>query len=140
MAGARRVSLSFASRGLGVPATEVAAARVGDDRYRVSGIYTATVGEWQVGVRSTSATAATRTAAFVLPVTAKPGKPEKAPEPVITASTWAYGIGEVLLVIGALLTASVVSRRLARGRLARRPPVDGHGRVAVVNSVANPGS
>jgi putative copper export protein/methionine-rich copper-binding protein CopC len=125
------VTVAFASPKLGVPATAVAATSLGGDRYRVSGLYTPMAGAWQVQVAAARQPPAT----FALDVTTEPAEAEKAPAPTIQGSTWAWGIGELLVVLIALGGAGVASSRLTRRRthqLAREAlePAEGGDRVA----------
>ena len=109
------VTVDFSSPKLGVPETAVLATSLGGDRYRVSGLYTSMAGAWQVRVATPQRPAAT----FGLDVTAEPAEAEKAPAPEIKGSTWAWGIGELLVVLVALAGAGVASSRLTRIRTHR---------------------
>jgi putative copper export protein/methionine-rich copper-binding protein CopC len=105
-----RVTVAFSSAKLGAPETKVLATSLGDDHYRVTGLYTAIAGPWQARVATRSGPAAT----FGLGVTATAAEPGKAPPPVVAASTWAWGLGELLAVVLVLGGASLMSRRLGR--------------------------
>lgn len=109
-----RVTVAFSSAKLGVPETKVLATALGDDHYRVTGLYTAIAGTWQARVATRHGPAAT----FDLGVTATPPEPQRAPPPVVASSTWAWGLGELLAVVLVLGGASQTSRRLARRRIA----------------------
>jgi putative copper export protein len=114
-----RVSLSFASAELGVPAQRATAVATGDGTYRVSGFYTPVVGHWQVAVRLDDAAPVT----FDLPIAAKPpAKLPKAPAPPVRWTTWLAGAGWVVLVGGALATSFRVSRRLVAYATRSGPP------------------
>jgi putative copper export protein/methionine-rich copper-binding protein CopC len=112
---AHEVSMSFASRDLGVPAQQVAMRRMGAGVFEVSGLYTPQVGAWQVGV-AVDERPPTR---FTLPVTSKIAKLKKAPPPAVRWTTWVYGSAETLAVIVAMLIALRMSGRLARSRTIR---------------------
>jgi putative copper export protein/methionine-rich copper-binding protein CopC len=107
-----RVTVAFSSAQLGVPETTALATSLGDDHYRVTGLYTAMAGTWQARVATQHGPAAT----FDLGVTAAPAEPQKAPPPEVAGSTWAWGLGELLAVVLVLGGASSLSRRLARRR------------------------
>jgi putative copper export protein/methionine-rich copper-binding protein CopC len=109
-----RVTVAFSSPQLGVPETEVLATSLGGDHYRVTGLYTAMAGAWQARVVTKRAPPAT----FGLDVTATPPEPENAPPAVVSGSTWAWGLGELLAVVLLLGGAGYSSRRLARRRIA----------------------
>jgi putative copper export protein/methionine-rich copper-binding protein CopC len=109
-----RVTVAFSSAQLGVPETEVLATSLGGDRYRVTGLYTAMAGAWQARVVTKREPPAT----FGLDVTATPPEPENAPPAVVSGSTWAWGLGELLAVVLLLGGAGYSSRRLARRRIA----------------------
>ena len=108
-----RVTVAFASAELGVPETDVLATSLGGDRYRVTGLYTAMAGAWQVRVVTKREPPAT----FGLDVTATPPEPENAPPAAVSGSTWAWGLGELLAVVLLLGGAGYSSRRLARRRV-----------------------
>jgi putative copper export protein/methionine-rich copper-binding protein CopC len=103
-----RVSVAFSSAQLGVPETDVLATSLGGDHYRVTGLYTAIAGPWQARVSTARGPAAT----FDLGVTATVPPPEKAPPPTVASSTWAWGLGELLVVALVLGGARFTSRRL----------------------------
>ena len=67
-----------------------------------------------------------------LNVTGKKATLPKAPARKVQSSTWAWGIADVIAVVGVLFTANRISRRLAKGRLARvdvgTPPLPEAGR------------
>jgi hypothetical protein len=107
------VILTFAAAGLAP--RQVEATRIGDGHYRATGRFTPQVGSWRVSVSSGGVL---RLTSFTLPVVAKAPTPGKAPEPVIQASTWMWGIGEVIVVVSLLLGAAAVSRRRSRRRRA----------------------
>jgi putative copper export protein/methionine-rich copper-binding protein CopC len=109
-----RVTVAFSSRRLGVPETEVVATSLGGDHYRVTGLYTAMEGPWRARVATRSGPPAT----FDLGVVTTPAEPENAPPAVVTSSTWAWGLGELLAVLLVLGGAGYSSRRLARRRVA----------------------
>jgi putative copper export protein/methionine-rich copper-binding protein CopC len=109
-----RVTVAFGSRKLGVPETEVLATSLGGDHYRVTGLYTPIAGAWQARV----ATKSGPPASFDLDVTATPPEPENAPPAVVSSSTWAWGLGELLAVVLLLGGAGYSSRRLTRRRAA----------------------
>ena len=110
---AQRVSVTFSSTDLAVPAQTVAAVRTAPGTYRVSGYYTAQIGTWQAAVAVDGTPATT----FTLPVTATPAKLGKAPTPQVRWTTWAFGIGETLAVIAGMIGAFLVSGRIARHRV-----------------------
>jgi putative copper export protein/methionine-rich copper-binding protein CopC len=109
-----RVTVAFSSAKLGVPETRVLATSLGDDHYRVTGLYTAIAGTWRARVATQRGPAAT----FDLGVTATPAEPQKAPPPMVASSTWAWGLGELLAVVLVLGGARSMSRRLTRRRIA----------------------
>jgi copper transport protein len=109
-----RVTVAFSSPKLGVPETEVLATSLGGDHYRVTGLYTAMAGPWRARVATSSGPPAT----FDLGVVTTPPEPENAPTPVVTGSTWAWGLGELLAVVLLLAGAGYSSRRLTRRRTA----------------------
>lgn len=109
------VTVGFSSPKLGVPETDVLATALGGDRYRVSGLYTPIAGAWQVRVVAQGRPPASF-ALDVTPTAADPGKP---PPPPVASSTWAWGTGEVLAVLIALLGARLLSRRATRRRETR---------------------
>jgi hypothetical protein len=109
-----RVTVAFSSPRLGVPETEVLATSLGGDHYRVTGLYTAMAGAWQARVVTKREPPVT----FGLDVTAAPPEPENAPPAVVSGSTRAWGLGELLAVVLLLGGAGYSSRRLARRRIA----------------------
>jgi putative copper export protein len=109
--GAKSVVLAFSSTKLGVPATTVPAVRTGDGSFRASGPYASMVGDWHVDVKADA-----RTAGFDLPIAAEDPEPVKAPQPEIQGSTWAWGTGEVLLVLAGLFGAGRASQLITRRR------------------------
>jgi hypothetical protein len=109
-----RVTVAFSSAKLGVPETTVLATSLGDDHYRVTGLYTAIAGTWRARVATQRGPAAT----FDLAVTATPAEPQKAPPPMVASSTWAWGLGELLAVVLVLGGARTMSLRLTRRRIA----------------------
>jgi putative copper export protein/methionine-rich copper-binding protein CopC len=117
-----RVAVAFSAPRLGVPPTEVPATALGDDHYRVSGLYTPMVGDWQARVLlDGGATAAT----FPLAVTATYVEPESPPPPPVRGSTWAWGIAETLAVLLALVGAGFASTWITRWRRRRRSVATG---------------
>jgi putative copper export protein/methionine-rich copper-binding protein CopC len=109
-----RVTVAFSSAKLGVPETMALATSLGDDHYRVTGLYTAMAGTWQARVATERGPAAS----FDLGVTATPAEPQKAPPPAVASSTWAWGLGELLAVVLVLGGTGYVSRWQARRRSA----------------------
>jgi putative copper export protein/methionine-rich copper-binding protein CopC len=109
-----RVTIAFSSPSLGVPENEVLATSLGGDHYRVTGLYTAMAGPWRARVATSSGPPAT----FDLGVVTTPPEPENAPTPMVTGSTWAWGLGELLAVVLLLVGAGYGSRRLTRRRTA----------------------
>ena len=109
--GAKRVELAFSAAKLGVPENDVVATEVAPGRFRATGAYASMIGDWTVRVRAGS-----NTAAFTLPVAAEDPEPARAPQPEVRASTWGWGIAEVLVVLAALLAARRVSRLLTARR------------------------
>jgi putative copper export protein/methionine-rich copper-binding protein CopC len=109
-----RVTVAFSSAQLGVPETEVLATSLGGGHYRVTGLYTAMAGAWQARV----VTKREPPASFGLDVTATSPEPENAPPAVVSGSTWAWGLGELLAIVFLLGGAGYSSRRLARRRIA----------------------
>jgi putative copper export protein/methionine-rich copper-binding protein CopC len=109
-----RVTVAFSSAKLGVPETTVLATSLGDDHYRVTGLYTAIAGTWRARVATQRGPAAT----FDLGVSATPAEPQRAPPPMVAGSTWAWGLGELLAVVLVLGGARTMSRRLTRRRIA----------------------
>jgi putative copper export protein/methionine-rich copper-binding protein CopC len=114
--GAEGVAVAFSSPKLGVPATEVPATSLGGDHYRVSGLYTAMVGDWRARVLVDGRSAAS----FPLAVTATYVEPESPPPPAVKGSTWAWGVAEVIAVIAALIGAGFASTLITRLRRRRR--------------------
>jgi putative copper export protein/methionine-rich copper-binding protein CopC len=104
--GSRRVEVTFASSADRIPPTTVTAVQTAEDHYRVTGLYTPLTGDWQATVRVAGRPAVT----LALPVGAAPAPPAKALPPSITASTWIWGIGWVLVVLLALFGAGLASR------------------------------
>ena len=118
---AQRVSVTFASTELAVPAQTVAAVRTSPGTYRVSGYHTAQIGIWQAVVTADGLPPTT----FTLPISDAPAKLGKAPTPQVRWTTWAFGIGETLAVIAGMVGAFMVSGRIARRRVrAASPAVD----------------
>ncbi|HEY1538671.1 MAG TPA: CopD family protein [Solirubrobacteraceae bacterium] len=111
-----RVTVAFSSPKLRVPETDVPATSLGGDRYRVTGMYTSIAGVWQARV----AAAGRPPASFALDVTAAPADLGKPPPPPVVSSTLAWGTGEVLAVLIALLGARLLSRRKTRRRALER--------------------
>jgi putative copper export protein/methionine-rich copper-binding protein CopC len=109
-----RVTVGFSSRQLGVPSTDVLATAVGAGQYRVTGLQTPMVGDWQVVVAG-----GRRPVRFDLTVSATAVDPGKPATPPIRASTWEWGAGEVLAVLVALGGAALTTRRLTRRRQRR---------------------
>jgi hypothetical protein len=107
-----RVTVAFSSPKLGVPATEALATSLGGDHYRVTGLYTPMAGPWQARVATQRGPPAT----FDLAVVTAPPEPENAPPAVVTGSTWAWGLGELLAVLLLLGGAGYVSRLRTRRR------------------------
>jgi putative copper export protein/methionine-rich copper-binding protein CopC len=106
------VTIAFSSPQLGMPSTSVLATSLGGDRYRATGLYTPGAGVWEAKIT-------TRHASFApidLGVTATPAEAAKAPTPMVSGSTWAWGLGELLAVVLALGGARAVSKRLTRRR------------------------
>jgi putative copper export protein/methionine-rich copper-binding protein CopC len=108
---AKSVSVTFASPALAVPATTVAARRIGPSTYRVRGFYTPQVGDWQVAVTADGTT----TGVFPLAVSTEPEPPKLDAKPIST-STWVYGSLETVGVVLAMVGGFVVSGRVARRR------------------------
>ena len=106
------VAVRFASPQPGVPETRVLATPRGGDDYRVAGIYTPTVGRWRVAV----ATGGGAVATFGLGVSATQPELPKPDPPIVRASTWAWGLGELAAVILVLTGAQLMSRRRSRRR------------------------
>jgi putative copper export protein/methionine-rich copper-binding protein CopC len=111
---ADRVTIAFSSPKLGVPETEVLATSLGGDHYRVTGLYTSMAGPWRARVATRSGPPAT----FDLGVVTTAPEPENGPPPVVTGSTWAWGLGELVAVVLLLTGAAYSSRRLTRRRTA----------------------
>jgi hypothetical protein len=111
------VSMQFASPTLGVPAQDVPASQTGPGQFGVSGMYTPIVGSWQLRVIPSTHTEAGTSAIFVLPVRAS-GKLPKSSPPKIRWTTWAWGVGEALLVGLALAASTALSRLLSARRAA----------------------
>jgi putative copper export protein/methionine-rich copper-binding protein CopC len=109
----QQVSLAFASSQLGVAPQRVTATEIGDGTYRVSGLYTPVVGDWQVSVQLDDAAPA----AFVVPITAVAPDSPKAPAPDVRWTTWLAGIGETVLVVLVMLGSFRISRRLTAARI-----------------------
>jgi putative copper export protein/methionine-rich copper-binding protein CopC len=109
------VAVSFSSRRLGVPPTEVPATSLGGDHFRVSGLYTPMVGDWRAQVLLEGAPAAS----FSLPVTAEYVEPESPPPPPVRGSTWAWGIAETIATILALVGAGFAAAWITRWRRRR---------------------
>ena len=107
-----RVTVAFSSPKRGVPETEALATSLGGDHYRVTGLYTPIAGTWQARVATESGPPAT----FDLGVVTTPPEPENAPPAVVTGSTWAWGLGELLAVLLLLGGAGYVSRLRTRRR------------------------
>jgi putative copper export protein/methionine-rich copper-binding protein CopC len=112
------VAVSFSSRRLGVPPTEVPATSLGGDHFRVSGLYTPMVGDWRAQVLLEG----TPTASFSLPVTAEYVEPESPPPPPVRGSTWAWGIAETIATLLALLGAGYAATWITKWRRRRRSP------------------
>jgi hypothetical protein len=94
------------------------ATAVGAGRFRVTGLYASMAGDWRVRVDAGGAPAV-----FTLPITTTPPEPGKAPQPPIKGSTWAWGFGELAIVLAALLGAARVSGRITARRANRRARV-----------------
>jgi putative copper export protein/methionine-rich copper-binding protein CopC len=112
---AEGVAVAFSSPRLGVPTTVVPATSLGGDHYRVSGLYTPMVGDWQARVLVDGGLAA----GFTLPVSAEYVEPEAPPPPPVRGSTWAWGVAEVIAVLAALIGAGFASTRITRWRRRR---------------------
>jgi hypothetical protein len=111
---ADRVTIAFSSPKLGVPETEVLATSLGGDHYRVTGLYTSMAGPWRARVATRSGPPAT----FDLGVVTTAPESQNGPPPVVTGSTWAWGLGELVAVVLLLTGAAYSSRRLTRRRTA----------------------
>ena len=101
---ARRVTLTFLSPELEVPATEVLATTRGDGTYRASGVYTPIVGEWQVRV-GLGLASDEHSVTFQLPVRAEPMPPPPNTAPPLEPTLWLFGAAQVLIVVVALFAA-----------------------------------
>ena len=110
---ARAVTLSFASPQLGIAPQQVTASAIGDDTFGAVGYYAPVIGEWKVTVRADS----TPPAVFDLPITAGPAELTRSLPPKVQWTTWAFGVGETLLVALALFSSLRISRRLTANRL-----------------------
>jgi hypothetical protein len=113
---ARTATVTFGSVTRGIPDTTVDATPAGPGHFRVSGLYTALAGTWQVAVRLDDRPGAAR---YTLKIASKAPKPAKPPKKQPTTSTWAWGAAELLALVAALFASNRLSRALtARRRLA----------------------
>ena len=124
-----RVAVTFTAPDLGVLPTTVEAAPTGNGNFRVTGMYTPMVGAWQAEVK-VQAAGSEQTAVFKLPVRAQPVTVRATP-PAVRASTWAGGIGALLVVTGFLAAAKWFSGRLSAARGATTVPATTGDSVAV---------
>jgi hypothetical protein len=107
------VTVAFSSPKLGMPRIAVQPARRSADTYCVTGIYTPVVGPWNVAVTTPGG----RTTSFDLGITAAQPELPDPPPVLVGSSTWRWGIGEVIVVVGILGGAWFAStRRTRRGR------------------------
>ncbi|HEY6795404.1 MAG TPA: CopD family protein [Kineosporiaceae bacterium] len=117
---ARQVTVSFAAPALGIPATEVPATAIGGGQYRVSGMYTPVVGGWEARVSLDGA----RQAVVKLTVTSRSAKPPRPAPPALTGAIWGWGIAIALLLVGMLVGAGWLSRRLTTRMISRAVPAE----------------
>jgi copper transport protein len=113
---AQTVFLRFSSPDLGVEETQTETVSLGNGHYRATGPYTALDGTWQVSVIVRRTARDDATAKFTLPIgaTALPTPTASGTEPRVTMASMLYGGGILLLTVGALLVAAVLSGRWMR--------------------------